>query len=189
MKPSASSKYYRGMDGGEIEFGDEAHKVEEIEFTGAEELHEELVVEESPQVPVVEESLEEWAAEESLQEPVVEESPQVAEVEECLEEWAAEESPQVPAVEESPQEWAVKEGPRAAEVEECLEEWAAEECLQEPVVEQSPQEWVVKGPVVEKLRELGVCVAGFQWQKIGDSGYRCAGGSHFISSAQLGLDL
>ena len=40
-----------------------------------------------------------------------------------------------------------------------------------------------------KLREMGVCVAGFQWHKIGNSGYRCAGGTHYISSAQLGLDL
>jgi hypothetical protein len=37
-----------------------------------------------------------------------------------------------------------------------------------------------------KLRQMGVCVQGFQWIKQ-DSGYRCAGGSHYISSAQLGL--
>lgn len=38
-----------------------------------------------------------------------------------------------------------------------------------------------------KLRELGVCSAGFRWIKMGDAGYRCAGGSHFVSASQLGL--
>jgi len=37
-----------------------------------------------------------------------------------------------------------------------------------------------------KLRQMGVCVAGFQWIKM-SGGYRCAGGSHFVSDAQLGL--
>ncbi|KAI4274065.1 MAG: hypothetical protein L6R38_006184 [Xanthoria sp. 2 TBL-2021] len=37
-----------------------------------------------------------------------------------------------------------------------------------------------------KLREMGVCVAGFRWIKQA-SGYRCAGGSHFVSDRQLGL--
>lgn len=38
--------------------------------------------------------------------------------------------------------------------------------------------------VQNKLREMGVCVAGFRWIKQA-TGYRCAGGSHFISKAQL----
>jgi hypothetical protein len=37
-----------------------------------------------------------------------------------------------------------------------------------------------------KLREMGVCVAGFRWIKQG-GGYRCAGGSHWVSDSQLGL--
>ena len=37
-----------------------------------------------------------------------------------------------------------------------------------------------------KLREMGVCCAGFQWIKQA-RGYRCAGGSHFVSNGQLGL--
>lgn len=37
-----------------------------------------------------------------------------------------------------------------------------------------------------KLRQLGVCVAGFRWIKQ-DGGYRCAGGYHFVSDAQLGI--
>ncbi|KZP13920.1 P-loop containing nucleoside triphosphate hydrolase protein [Athelia psychrophila] len=35
-----------------------------------------------------------------------------------------------------------------------------------------------------KLRQMGVCVAGYQWIKQ-SSGYRCAGGSHFVSNSQL----
>ena len=37
-----------------------------------------------------------------------------------------------------------------------------------------------------KLRELGVCPVGYRWINTGD-GYRCAGGSHFVSASQLGL--
>ncbi|TGO57492.1 hypothetical protein BOTNAR_0200g00080 [Botryotinia narcissicola] len=38
----------------------------------------------------------------------------------------------------------------------------------------------------EKLRNLGVCVAGYQWIKqLG--GYRCAGGSHYVSDSELGM--
>lgn len=37
-----------------------------------------------------------------------------------------------------------------------------------------------------KLREMGVCVAGFRWIK-SSGGYRCAGGSHWVSDAQLGI--
>ncbi|PBK99914.1 P-loop containing nucleoside triphosphate hydrolase protein [Armillaria gallica] len=37
-----------------------------------------------------------------------------------------------------------------------------------------------------KLRQVGVCVAGYRWIKQG-GGYRCAGGSHFVSNSELGL--
>nr|GAT60754.1 predicted protein [Mycena chlorophos] len=40
--------------------------------------------------------------------------------------------------------------------------------------------------VQAKLRSMGVCVAGFVWIKQ-SGGYRCAGGSHYISDAQLGM--
>jgi hypothetical protein len=35
-----------------------------------------------------------------------------------------------------------------------------------------------------KLKEMGVCPVGFRWIKQGH-GYRCGGGSHFVSDAQL----
>jgi hypothetical protein len=38
----------------------------------------------------------------------------------------------------------------------------------------------------QKLRQLGVCDAGFRWIKMGNDGYRCAGGYHFVSASQLG---
>ncbi|GMF81963.1 unnamed protein product [Aspergillus oryzae] len=37
-----------------------------------------------------------------------------------------------------------------------------------------------------KLREMGVCVMGYRWVKQ-TGGYRCAGGSHWVSDAQLRL--
>lgn len=36
----------------------------------------------------------------------------------------------------------------------------------------------------EKLRQMGVCVMGYRWIKQ-SGGYRCAGGSHWVSDAQL----
>lgn len=38
----------------------------------------------------------------------------------------------------------------------------------------------------QKLRDMGMCEAGFRWIKQGN-GYRCGGGSHFVSNAQLGM--
>ncbi|KAG4441429.1 hypothetical protein IFR05_003116 [Cadophora sp. M221] len=37
-----------------------------------------------------------------------------------------------------------------------------------------------------KLREMGVCVAGYRWIKQA-GGYRCAGGFHYVSDDQLGI--
>ncbi|KIM42882.1 hypothetical protein M413DRAFT_26853 [Hebeloma cylindrosporum] len=40
--------------------------------------------------------------------------------------------------------------------------------------------------VQAKLRDMGVCVAGYRWINVG-SGYRCAGGYHFIGNGELGI--
>lgn len=40
--------------------------------------------------------------------------------------------------------------------------------------------------IQQKLRQMGVCVAGFRWIKQA-SGYRCAGGSHYISNEALDI--
>ncbi|KAL4912229.1 P-loop containing nucleoside triphosphate hydrolase protein [Aspergillus aurantiobrunneus] len=40
--------------------------------------------------------------------------------------------------------------------------------------------------VQQKLKHMGVCVAGFRWIKQA-SGYRCAGGSHYVSNEALGV--
>lgn len=40
--------------------------------------------------------------------------------------------------------------------------------------------------VQSHLRTIGVCCMGYQWIRQA-SGYRCAGGSHYVSNAQLGL--
>ena len=37
-----------------------------------------------------------------------------------------------------------------------------------------------------KLRDMGVCVAGYRWIRQA-GGYRCAGGSHFVNNAALGI--
>lgn len=38
-----------------------------------------------------------------------------------------------------------------------------------------------------KLRRMGRCMAGFEWIAR-NGGYQCAGGSHFVTEAELGLD-
>ncbi|KAI0107176.1 P-loop containing nucleoside triphosphate hydrolase protein [Nemania sp. FL0031] len=40
--------------------------------------------------------------------------------------------------------------------------------------------------VQKKIRDMGICPQGFIWIKQG-SGYRCAGGSHYLSNFQLGI--
>lgn len=40
--------------------------------------------------------------------------------------------------------------------------------------------------VMVRLREMGVCVAGFEWVRQ-SGGYRCKGGWHFVSNGELGL--
>ena len=48
----------------------------------------------------------------------------------------------------------------------------------------SEQRRLVEQRKQQKLREMGVCPVGFRWIK-SNNGYRCAGGSHFVSDADL----
>jgi len=49
----------------------------------------------------------------------------------------------------------------------------------------SAEEEARRQRVQEKLRRLGVCPMNFQWIAQGNGGYRCAGGSHYVSASQL----
>ncbi|KAI0434472.1 P-loop containing nucleoside triphosphate hydrolase protein [Xylaria sp. FL1042] len=40
--------------------------------------------------------------------------------------------------------------------------------------------------VQKKIRDMGVCPVGYRWINVG-GGYRCAGGSHYLSNGQLGI--
>jgi hypothetical protein len=42
--------------------------------------------------------------------------------------------------------------------------------------------------IQEKLKQIAKCPAGFQWIKQG-GGYRCGGGSHYVSQAELDFTL
>lgn len=40
--------------------------------------------------------------------------------------------------------------------------------------------------VQKKIRDMGICPAGFRWIRVG-GGYQCGGGSHYLSNSQLGI--
>ena len=54
----------------------------------------------------------------------------------------------------------------------------------EEVRRQAEEKRKKEAKIQAALRTMGVCVAGFQWINVG-SGYRCAGGMHFVSNTQL----
>jgi hypothetical protein len=54
------------------------------------------------------------------------------------------------------------------------------------LLEQERENKRQEAKVQQKLRVMGVCVAGYRWIKQ-TSGYRCAGGSHFVDNAALGI--
>ena len=68
---------------------------------------------------------------------------------------------------------------RETEVRTARERAAAELKRKQKQEERRKQEAVVQ----EKLRYTGICSTGFQWIKQ-PGGYRCAGGSHFMTDAQ-----
>lgn len=62
----------------------------------------------------------------------------------------------------------------------------AEKARREAARKLQEQQRAKEAAVQKKLREMGVCVQGFRWIPYA-GGYRCAGGSHFVSNTQLGI--
>lgn len=63
--------------------------------------------------------------------------------------------------------------------------WETEEKMRK-TREREEQRRKEEAKAQKKLREMGVCPAGFRWFKVG-SGWRCGGGSHWVDDAALGL--
>ena len=61
---------------------------------------------------------------------------------------------------------------------------AAEQRRREEAEESRRQELRKQQAIKEKLRQISPCPAGFSWTKTG-GGWRCGGGSHFVSDALL----
>ena len=60
----------------------------------------------------------------------------------------------------------------------------AERRLREEAILRRQQELTRQEAIKAKLREISPCPAGFSWTKMG-GGWRCGGGSHFVSDAEL----
>jgi hypothetical protein len=53
------------------------------------------------------------------------------------------------------------------------------------LAQQQAQKTAQEARVQEVLRAIGKCCMGFDWLREGDGGYRCAGGSHVCSAADI----
>ncbi|KAL4812011.1 P-loop containing nucleoside triphosphate hydrolase protein [Aspergillus spinulosporus] len=104
--------------------------------------------------------------------------------EECAAEKAVAELPDPPVEASKPDDEAKKQRERRR-LEE-LKRRAELERLRK-IREAEEQARRKEQQIQQKLRHMGRCIAGFQWIKQA-TGYRCAGGSHFVSNAALGLD-
>lgn len=77
------------------------------------------------------------------------------------------------------EEARIREMEAKAERERIRREWERKK--------QEEQERKKKEELAQsRLRQMGVCVAGFRWIKQ-SGGYRCAGGSHWVDDSQLGI--
>ncbi|EFI27390.1 CbxX/CfqX family protein [Coprinopsis cinerea okayama7 len=75
---------------------------------------------------------------------------------------------------------AIEKAARLAEEARRIAEQLKRE--QQAAAERARKEQIAQ----QKLRTMGVCPANYRWIPT-DGGYRCAGGSHFASNAELGL--
>ena len=77
------------------------------------------------------------------------------------------------------EEAQIREREAKAERERIRREWERKK--------QEEQKRIKKEKATQsRLQQMGVCVAGFRWIKQ-DGGYRCAGGTHWVSDSQLGI--
>jgi AAA+ superfamily predicted ATPase len=81
---------------------------------------------------------------------------------------------------------AEKELRRLAELRRKLEELARLEAAARAAAEAELQRERKRQAVVAKLRAMGTCEMGYCWIAQG-GGFRCAGGSHFVSYGQVGV--
>ena len=77
------------------------------------------------------------------------------------------------------EEAQVREMEAKAERERIHREWVR-------IKQEEEQRRKTEELVQSRLRQMGVCVAGYKWIKQG-GGYRCAGGSHWVDDSQLGI--
>jgi hypothetical protein len=78
-----------------------------------------------------------------------------------------------------------QEEARIRAVTACRARQEAEEKLRKER-EEGERKRKEEAKVQRKLKDMGVCIMGFRWIKQ-PSGYRCAGGSHFVSNEELGV--
>ncbi|EPQ56110.1 hypothetical protein GLOTRDRAFT_7992, partial [Gloeophyllum trabeum ATCC 11539] len=58
--------------------------------------------------------------------------------------------------------------------------------LKEAIKRQKETKQRQEALVQQKIRDMGVCEQGYAWIKE-EGGYRCAGGSHFLSNSEIGI--
>jgi hypothetical protein len=95
------------------------------------------------------------------------------------------------AIQSNPGQAAIDEAKRLREearlrheLDRRAQEQILDELARKKAVEEEARRRDAKAQ--QKLRTMGVCPVGFRWIKQ-SAGYRCAGGSHFVSDAALGL--
>ncbi|KAJ6619752.1 P-loop containing nucleoside triphosphate hydrolase protein [Mycena sp. CBHHK59/15] len=117
-------------------------------------------------------------AEQRLEEARVEEEKRTAEIQKALEARARDEA----------ERNEMKRKLEAIRLQECLareeRERLARELEEKRKAEALERQKDAKAQAA--LRSMGVCVAGFRWIKQA-TGYRCAGGTHFVTNAHLGV--
>lgn len=69
-------------------------------------------------------------------------------------------------------------------IEKELRKLAEEKARMEAIQREMERERQKEIQRQQQLARMGVCPAGYQWYKVG-GGYRCGGGSHYISNASL----